>query len=412
MLNFSLEFINKIPYLIPFGQAVSCGARAVRLNPTGAVMWQKLCEAHSSYGAGGDISYPLSDDLKSAWLSALCDQFEAYSDDDKATIERDALDFLEMLNREHVFRQSANVSTINEDSITKKFAIAGITISYTGPTRLYPEDFDEFEVDADLCQVNINVAGTLTRSYELGTPVIKTRDVCIFKMDYGYLILFDTFSVIRECELHTDGTVNLYYHLPSLKNSGKCIHAILNDIDYEHGVYETFHAMRLAFLHFSQQRGIFALHSASFLYRDRLWLVSAPAGTGKSTHAALWNKIFGAPTINGDLNCIDTNDAALTVKGSPWCGTSGIFDKNTYPLGGVILLSRGRENNITAINGDQATLAVANRLISPTWSEVMLKSNIEAAEKICKNSLVFALNCDMSEDAAKVCRDYIDKYLA
>ena len=38
--EFSLEYIGSTPYLVPYGQAVSCGAKAVKLNPTGAVMWE------------------------------------------------------------------------------------------------------------------------------------------------------------------------------------------------------------------------------------------------------------------------------------------------------------------------------------------------------------------------------------
>ncbi len=431
MFRFSLEFIDKTPYLVPFGQAVSCAARSIKLNPTGAVMWQKLCEAVSACGGEdkfisyynsvneelrkSSLSNLLTEDVCSTWVNSLCDEFEAYSDSDRKVIEDDALEFIAMLDSHHVFKAPQFNSTLNPDSITKHFNIAGLDMTYTGPSKMYPQDFEAFVKESgEKCAnsgIYITTAGILTRSYKLGTQIIKTRDVSLFSADDGYFMTFDTFSVIKECEIHNDGRVSLFYHIPSVKESGKCINRILHGLDYERGRYEVFHAIRFAFLFFIRNRGVYALHSASFLYNDKIWLVSAPSGTGKSTHTAIWNKVYNTPLINGDLNCIDISGSSPVVRGTPWCGTSGIFDTNTYPLGGVILLSRGMENKASdTYEAGSAALAVANRLISPSWNEKMLHDNIAAAERICRDSLVFSLACDMSDDAARVCKDYIDNF--
>ncbi len=410
--EFSLEYIGSTPYLVPYGQAVSCGAKAVKLNPTGAVMWEKLCDAISS--CSGDICFnPMSVDLRNVWLDLLYNYFEADNGNDKSIIADDADTFIQTLCNSHVFNTFMFNNTINIDSVTKQFSIAGLSMSYNGPSRMYPADFDSFAIPANSkCDITISVAGSLSRNYPLEELVIETRDVCIFKKEDGYFILFNIFSVIKECELYNDGRVNLFYNIPSLKESGKCIHGVLNDIDYTTGTYEVFHAIRFAYLFFNQNRGIYALHSASILYRDRLWLISAPSGTGKSTHAGIWNKVYGIPVINGDLNCIDVSKLPLIVKGTPWCGTSGIYDNKTYRLGGIILISQGKENIVTpAERMDNVILSAANRLISPSWTKDMLKSNINAAKIICDNALIFSYSCDMSDNAAVVCREYIDRYM-
>ena len=185
-----------------------------------------------------------------------------------------------------------------------------------------------------------------------------------------------------------------------MKETGKCINALLNEINYSQGAYETFHAIRMVFLLYAGFRGIYALHSASFLYRDKLWLISAPAGTGKSTHANLWKQEFGTPVINGDVNIIDTTKDLLQVKGSPWCGTSGIFDNKTYELGGIIFLSQGKDNTATpAESCAQRTLLVANRLISPSWTADMIANNIKGASVISEGCLIFSLSCDATPQA-------------
>lgn len=412
--EFSLEYIDNIPYLIPYGQAVSCGTKAIKLNPAGAVMWQKLYDAVSMVSCSDDICYyPMTNDLKETWLNLLYDYFEADNDNDRAVIVGDADTFIQTLDSRHVFSPYMFNNTINIDSVSRKFCIAGLSMSYNGPSGMYPEDFNSFALSDDVkCSVTINVSGSLSRNYPLGQLVIETRDVCIFSSSGKYFILFNTFSVIKECELYSDGKVNLYYNIPPLKGSGKCLRGILSDIDYKTGTYEVFHAIRFAYLFFNQNCGIYALHSASILYRDRLWLISAPSGTGKSTHAAIWNRLFGTPVINGDLNCIDISQTTLAVKGTPWCGTSGIFDSKTYKLGGIILISQGSSNTVTpADKMDNIILSVANRLLSPSWTKDMLRRNINAAKIICSNSLIFSYSCDMSDNAAIRCREYIDNYM-
>lgn len=412
---YSLTTFGDIHYLIPFGQAVSCQGRAVKLNNTGVIMWNHLQKYIDSEPDCNSI-ISCSGKVYDAWIKSLYDTFEADCDSDRQTISNDAAEFIRMLHSSHVLGSSLFHNKINKDTVHKDFTIAGINVSFDGPSLMFPEDFNTFLTNDNYCTADlcITVDGTLSRNYPTGTLLIQNRDVCIFKEpDNSYLILFNNFSVIKECEISPDFKLcNLFYQIPSMKETGKCIHALLNEIDYKTGNYETFHAIRMAFLLYAKMKGIYALHSASFIYRDKLWLISAPAGTGKSTHANLWNQEYGTPVINGDLNFIDINEETLYVKGSPWCGTSGIFDNQTYELGGIIFLSQGRDN--TAASQDNfadRTLLVANRLISPSWTADMLENNIKGASAIAHGCLIFSLSCDATPKAAKACKDFIDAHL-
>ena len=175
--EFSLEYIDGTPYLVPYGQAVSCGAKAVKLNSTGAVMWQKLCDAVNS--CAGDICFnPISDNLRNAWLDLLYNYFEADNTSNKSIIADDADTFIRTLDINHVFNAFMFNNTVNIDSITKNFSIAGLSMSYNGPSRMYPDEFDSFMIkDISKCSINISVAGSLSRNYPLEELVIETRDV-------------------------------------------------------------------------------------------------------------------------------------------------------------------------------------------------------------------------------------------
>ena len=103
---------------------------------------------------------------------------------------------------------------------------------------------------------------------------------------------------------------------------------------------DLFHALRFAFLILTQQKELYVLHSASFLYRGRAFLVSGSSGTGKSTHSALWHDLYQTPLLNGDLNLLGIRDNIPYAYGLPWCGTSGICTPKDYPLGGIIFLKQ------------------------------------------------------------------------
>lgn len=93
------------------------------------------------------------------------------------------------------------------------------------------------------------------------------------------------------------------------------------------------------FLH--NKTGLFAIHSASILYREKgMAFFPGHSGMGKSTHTGLWHQLLGTPFLNGDLNLLGIHENRIMVYGIPWCGTSGIYTIKTYELGGIVLLGR------------------------------------------------------------------------
>ena len=115
--------------------------------------------------------------------------------------------------------------------------------------------------------------------------------------------------------------------------------------------------------------------------------------------------------INGDLNLLSFKDGAPVVYGLPWCGTSGIFDTRTYPLGGIILLQQAPENHVESLEAHEKALLVSQRLISPSWTKDLLHSNLLFSEKLSSEIYVARLCCNMENEAAATMKDAIDDYL-
>ena len=152
---------------------------------------------------------------------------------------------------------------------------------------------------------------------------------------------------------------------------------------------------------------MYAIHSASIPYKEKAWLFSAPAGTGKSTHARLWTQYSDAVNINGDLNLIGIKAGAPYVFGIPWCGTSEIFTKEDYPLGGVVFLKQAAENRIEEFTYEKALITLSRRTISPLWNSESLKKMMLDLEPVSAKITSLRLYCTKDPEARKVLQEYI-----
>ena len=116
--------------------------------------------------------------------------------------------------------------------------------------------------------------------------------------------------------------------------------------------------------------------------------------------------------INGDLNLLAIENGTPVVHGIPWCGTSGICDNKTYPLGGIILLKQAKENYIEPLSPDRKCLLVSQRLISPAWTKTLFEGNLSIVDKLADKILIYRLHCTKEPDAAETIKKELDTYLA
>lgn len=144
------------------------------------------------------------------------------------------------------------------------------------------------------------------------------------------------------------------------------------------------------------------LHSSAALTQGKAYLFSAPSGVGKSTHTALWRKVYGEENVvilNDDKPAIRIFGDEILVFGTPWSGNSDM-NINTYaPLGGICFLERGENNEIEQIGTDAALGALLNQTARPQDKhdmDLLLKS----AEKVICTVPIYKMRCNMADDAA------------
>ncbi len=90
------------------------------------------------------------------------------------------------------------------------------------------------------------------------------------------------------------------------------------------------------------------IHSSAVEYNGKAFLFSARSGVGKSTHTALWRKVFGndVKMINDDKPVVRISNGKAVAYGTPFDGGSGIANNISAPLGAVVFIERGEKNSI------------------------------------------------------------------
>ena len=145
------------------------------------------------------------------------------------------------------------------------------------------------------------------------------------------------------------------------------------------------------------------LHSSAVVVDGRAYLFSADSGTGKSTHTALWLKLFGdrACILNDDKPALRREPEGWFAYGTPWSGKYDLSTNLRAPIAGIALLERGENNEIFPFSGLEAVrmfLAQFNRVKTPSGRARQL----ELLDRIFRELPVWKLRCNMEDEAAIV----------
>lgn len=168
-------------------------------------------------------------------------------------------------------------------------------------------------------------------------------------------------------------------------------------------------AIRDSFLFHAARLGRLAIHSASIVYKDKVWLFSAMSGVGKTTHIKMWEEAgFEFEHFNGDLALIYKKGNAPMAAGMPWCGTSKIYSGKIFALGGNVSLKRGKANLIKELGGADALIELLARCVSPMWDKKLMNDIVDVLEEIVPKIASGILWCTPNVGAAEVSKKYID----
>ncbi len=375
--SYTLTEIAGVPYLLPFGQMIADHKPGIRLNETGIFLW-KLLDKERSMEELVRLCADTYDVTEAREIKELTDDVNSFVSDLCA----------------HGIVENEQTTTYHLPC-DKYLHIGGLNIKISGPSEAFSTNLDSYCVSpCEKVHQTIRILLGAPRIKHNGTVLLRNEELVVIENTEEYILLFPMAAQIKEAHLSKNGKSADFYCMPPYTDSFR---------------EDLFHAIRMVYLYLAQKHNRMAIHSASLLYQGKSWLFSGPSGTGKSTHTNLWNKLFDTPILNGDLNLLAIENGQAVIHGLPWCGTSGISDNKTYPLGGIILLKQHREDVVEELSDDQKQLSIMNRFISPFWTQYMLEQNLRFAKDLSEKIMICRLKCTMEDSAAQTMKAYIDQ---
>lgn len=144
-------------------------------------------------------------------------------------------------------------------------------------------------------------------------------------------------------------------------------------------------------------------HSSAIAVDGEAYLFTAPSGTGKSTHTALWREIFGerAVMINDDKPMIRYIDGQFYVYGTPWNGKHRLGENSRAKIKAICKLERAEQNRIEKCSKAEMLMTVLNQTIMPKEQKEMDKL-FGLIEKMLQEINLFKLGCNKDIEAARI----------
>ena len=158
------------------------------------------------------------------------------------------------------------------------------------------------------------------------------------------------------------------------------------------------------------QHDAFQLHASVIDWNGRGILFTAPSGTGKSTQARLWQEEEGARIINGDRGILRRVDGAYRVYGSPYAGTSGVYENRWVSVDAVVVLSQGKENRLERLNRVTAFSKLYQQATVAAWDPRFVEEMSELLTDLIMQVPVYHLSCRPDADAVKVLKTELENH--
>ncbi len=157
-------------------------------------------------------------------------------------------------------------------------------------------------------------------------------------------------------------------------------------------------------------RGAFFMHAAVLAFDGQGYAFTAKSGTGKSTHMALWRKVYGerVEVVNGDKPLLRLEGDTIYAYGTPWCGKEMWQKKCRVPLRGLCFLTRGETNRIERLLPKDALNRIFAQLLPPATREEGL-ALLSLCDRLLTTVPAYLLSCNISPEAARVACEAMTK---
>ena len=153
----------------------------------------------------------------------------------------------------------------------------------------------------------------------------------------------------------------------------------------------------------------FLLHASCICNNGQAIAFTGLSGIGKSTQAALWERLRGAEVINGDRIVIQRSNCGFDAVGIPFSGSSGICINRRIPLAAIVCLSQAQSTKIDAMTGIRAFRTIWEGCSLHTWDRDAVDRCSQSVQAAVNQVPIFHLACTPDESAVLALEDALER---
>lgn len=149
------------------------------------------------------------------------------------------------------------------------------------------------------------------------------------------------------------------------------------------------------------------MHASVVVKDHRGYLFLGHSGTGKSTHARLWQEVYPDAWLLNDDNPIlrVLPDGEVRVYGSPWSGKTPCYRPHSTPIGGIVQLRQAPVNTMRRLRLPEAYAYLLSSSSGLKFVPRMMDALYETITSVLQAIPVYLLDCLPDTDAACLCHD-------
>lgn len=213
--------------------------------------------------------------------------------------------------------------------------------------------------------------------------------------DESYQFLISDISDTMCCQMQANADFSL------------CYVAILGNTWAQRN-YGLNNAIMMAYAFSSADKQTMLMHASVIRCEGKGYLMTAPSGTGKSTHTRLWyDNIPGCDLMNDDNPVVRILDGQAIVYGSPWSGKTPCYRNIQAPIGGLVRIQQRPENTIRRLSTIEAFSNLLPAMSSMKWDKRVYNGVCDGISGLIRLCGMYELGCLPNAEAAHLCHDTV-----
>ena len=152
------------------------------------------------------------------------------------------------------------------------------------------------------------------------------------------------------------------------------------------------------------------LHGVVMEYEGKGILVTAPAGTGKTTHTRMWRDRKHALSLTGDRCLCRKLEGVWYAYGMPWSGSSGESINRRVPVSCIVNLKRGNSNAVRSMSVFDGYIYLMQRIFAPVWPGALQRKGLDLCEELATEIPMLELSCKPDLESVEILEQAVKRY--